>query len=406
MSLSNPTNPPLVNEAVAKPVSTSKVFGVDENQTKINQIHGITPNNSSGAGIPKQVTNVQASMANGSPGATSTVNIQFRIDPSDKAFSGVKIFAKGYQGNNTPVQVGSSTGCPATVILNNTGESVNLIVQAYGNGGVAPLSQCPSASIKLPLSSGGGAGTTSVTQIVTVPSSGTSSLSLVSNTLVQQGVTFGAPTALNVSTDGTYDWLCCSTSGLSAFTGFSDPQTYRWKKSRTGLWVPDGLSWNANSSLSATWVGGAFSVSANSGDDAGLGNGGTDPTFPLTNNTKIIGAFQNITTVVPQGYSWTLRIPIYNTQRTINIYHGNRAQLNKTALSTITAHMMDGSVADVTASCPNAGSAGGANIVGYKTVLQAKAASFCYLMITSVFTSTGATGNTGDALLWCAVTMS
>ena len=169
MSLSNPTNPPLVNEAVAKRVSTGLVVSVDENQTKINQIHGTNPAGSFGAGVPKPVFNVQASMANASPGATTTINISFQRDPSDQNFSGVVIYAKGYQSNNAPVQIGASKDSPCTVILNNTGESVTLIVQSVGNGGVSPIASSPTTSIKLPKSKGGGVGTTTVTQLVTQP---------------------------------------------------------------------------------------------------------------------------------------------------------------------------------------------------------------------------------------------
>lgn len=169
MSLSNPTNPPIVNEAVAKPASRVLATATDENQTKVNQIHGINPAGSTGAGIPKQVSNVQASLANASPGATSTINIRFQRDPSDKNFAGVVIYVKGYQGNNSPVQVGASKDSPCIVILNNTGESVTLIVQAVGNGGVSPLASSPTTAIKLPKSAGGGAGTTTVTQLVTQP---------------------------------------------------------------------------------------------------------------------------------------------------------------------------------------------------------------------------------------------
>jgi len=168
MSLSNPTNPPILNEAVSKSYLTRVLESAsDENQTKVNQIHGINPTGSTGAGIPKPVTNVSASVSNASAGATSVISVNFQRDPSDKNFSRVVIFAKGYQGNNSPVQVGSGADSPATVILNNTGEAVSLIVQSIGNGGSSPFASSPTCSIKLPQNANGGFGPTSTTNLTT-----------------------------------------------------------------------------------------------------------------------------------------------------------------------------------------------------------------------------------------------
>jgi hypothetical protein len=162
MSLSNPINPPLVNEVVAKSVSTGLVIGVDENQTKVNQLHGIAPNNTSGAGIPKQVSNVQVSVANAQTGATCTLSVLYKVDPSDSSFSGVNIWVKGYQGNSQLVQVASGTSSPTKFVLNNTGEILSITVQAFGNGGNAPLSGAPTSSAVLPKSTTGGFGSNTV----------------------------------------------------------------------------------------------------------------------------------------------------------------------------------------------------------------------------------------------------
>ena len=130
-----------------------------------NQLHEINTAGSTGAGIPKPVIKVNASMSNASVGSTSIINILFQRDPSDKNFARVVILAKGYQGNNSPVQVGSGADSPCTVILNNTGESVTLIVQSVGNGGVSPIASSPTCSIKLPKNSTGGFGTQTTTNI-------------------------------------------------------------------------------------------------------------------------------------------------------------------------------------------------------------------------------------------------
>lgn len=159
MSLSQPINPPTINPGTAKPASSGLLFGSLVARTQVNQLHGLAPNNVIGAGIPKQVSSVQVSMGNAQAGATSTVTVLFRRDSSDTAFSGVNIWVKGYQGNNQLVQVASGADSPATFVLNNTGETVSFTVQAFGNGGNAPLSQAPTNSGVLPLGSGGGFGT-------------------------------------------------------------------------------------------------------------------------------------------------------------------------------------------------------------------------------------------------------
>jgi hypothetical protein len=162
MSLSNPLNPPILNEAVASPLATKAVFATDENSTKINQLHGIAPNNTTGAGIPKQVSNVRVTIGNAQTGATCTVSVLYSVDPTDSNFSGVNVWLRGYNGNAQLVQVASGTGSPCKFVLNNTGETVSFTVQAFGNGGNAPLSQSPTSSGTLPKSTTGGFGSSTV----------------------------------------------------------------------------------------------------------------------------------------------------------------------------------------------------------------------------------------------------
>lgn len=164
-SLSKPDSPLSVNPGAATDLNASAVASLG-NRTLIQQVRGINVNGANGSGIPKPVTDVKASVSNASVGSTSVISVIFHRDPSDSAFAGVAILAKGYQGNNTAVQVGSSVDSPATFILSNTGESISLIVQPYGNGGSTPLANCPSVGVKLPKSSLGGAGTTTRTTLV------------------------------------------------------------------------------------------------------------------------------------------------------------------------------------------------------------------------------------------------
>lgn len=129
----------------------------------VNQIRGNNVAGTTGAGIPKQVTNVAATVARASAGTTSTVTVTFHRDPTDKSFSGATIFVKGYQGNQTPTQIASGSDSPVQFILNNTGEAVSIIVQAFGNSGAAALPSCPTTGVQLPKSSAGGVGTTTKT---------------------------------------------------------------------------------------------------------------------------------------------------------------------------------------------------------------------------------------------------
>lgn len=198
MSLSVPNNPLSVNPGVNNgAVDPTPVL---QSRTLINQVRGVTQSGSTGSGIPKAVTNVQASISNAAQGTTSVVNVQFRRDPSDKAYSRVLIFAQGYQGNNTPVQVGSSTDSPATLVVNNTGEAITVIVQASGNGGAVPLAQCPSVGVQLPKSAAGGVGTNTKTS--TPATSGSASAGQLAKFANPATTLTGADLSGDVATSG------------------------------------------------------------------------------------------------------------------------------------------------------------------------------------------------------------
>lgn len=161
MSLSKPQNPVFIAGVTLPATESVGMLDANENATRVNQLHGIASNNALGAGIPKQVSNVQASVANAQTGATCTVTVLYRQDPTDKNFAGVNVWVKGYQGNNQLVRVASGVGSPTKFVLNNTGEIVSFTVQAYGNGGSAPLTGSPTCSGNLPQSKGGGFGSSS-----------------------------------------------------------------------------------------------------------------------------------------------------------------------------------------------------------------------------------------------------
>src|SRR5258705_7323531 len=125
---------------------------------QINQIRGVSVAGTTGVGIPKQVTNVSASVSNASTGNTCIVKVTYRRDATDKYFSGVQVFVRNYNGNAANVALASGSDSPITFVLNNTGENVEITVQATANSGAAPLDSSPTAGVKLPKSTSGGFG--------------------------------------------------------------------------------------------------------------------------------------------------------------------------------------------------------------------------------------------------------
>lgn len=165
---SNPIFAPLLAEVDPNPgnvrtATPAPVIPTVKSQGGINQLRGNAQNATTGQGIPKQVTNVSVSVANGAKGSTAAVSVLYQRDPTDKNFSGVTVFVKGYQGNNNAVQVAAGSNSPLTFTLNNTGENVSFVVQSYGNSGNAPIASAPTASTTLPKSAVAGYGVTTTT---------------------------------------------------------------------------------------------------------------------------------------------------------------------------------------------------------------------------------------------------
>jgi hypothetical protein len=178
MSISDPQHVNVYNPGISAPFTFGNNLARPTSiASPINQIRGIAANGSTGAGIPRHVTALSAAISNASKGATSTVSVSFRRDPSDLNFGGVNVYVKGYQGNNSFVKIAGGSDSPVTVTLNNTGEAVSFATQATGNSGSAPLSTAPTTGAKLPKSALGGFGTTTVTTITNTGSSSVTALS-------------------------------------------------------------------------------------------------------------------------------------------------------------------------------------------------------------------------------------
>src|SRR5258705_13464837 len=84
-----------------------------QNRNQAAQIKGNFPQAGTGNnGIPAHVTNVRAVGSNATVGSTCTVSVLFHRNPADTAFSNVKVYAKGYQGSQSPTLLTSGTDSP------------------------------------------------------------------------------------------------------------------------------------------------------------------------------------------------------------------------------------------------------------------------------------------------------
>lgn len=163
MSLSDPNSKDPYNGGVRKATSFGDAaVPFAPTASPLSQIRGVAAKGSTGAGIPRHVTNVSSSIAKASTGATNAVTVTFSRDPADTSHSKVNVYVRGYQGNKSPVQIASGSESPVTFVVNNTGETISILVQAQGNAGAAPLDTAPSTGVQLPKSTSGGYGAETV----------------------------------------------------------------------------------------------------------------------------------------------------------------------------------------------------------------------------------------------------
>lgn len=235
------------------------------------------------------------------------------------------------------------------------------------------------------------------------------SLALLNNTPLANGIAFGAASvSLNLTTEGTYDWGVSTAVAASIAQITYDPALFRWKRSRGGVLVPPNVCFEGNADVTFGGLGsGPIQTSANAGDDIGGFTAGNFASYPLTNNRSSLGLFQNNTSVVPTGYGFKARIPLVAGQlRTINFYVFVRSQVNKTATGTFTAHLMDGTAADVSTTVLSISGSGGATYFFNRITIQVRAGISCDLICNFLLTSTtGITTVTGDAIGIQAITM-
>jgi hypothetical protein len=307
MSLSTPktTNPNTPGLSNAQSPSTLVNF---TSTAQVNQIRGIGVLNAKGAGIPAQVSNVAASVANASTGLTSSVTVTFSQNSSDKNFSQALVLVKGYQGNPSPVQVASGTSSPIVFVINNTGESINVIVQATGNSGSAPITAAPSVGVKLPKSTGGGYGT----KTIVTSTSG----------LTGDVVTTGTASPLVATVEG---FQTVPISSVGPQTG----DTWRYNISGDSKWdvgigVPRFAQWVPDSAAATLLVLGSNVTTTNTGTLASVQATATDsPSLSFsasaTGSTNIVigQTYASVGTpnryTLPTIYRFSIRLKLGNT---------------------------------------------------------------------------------------------
>ena len=370
----------------AEPTSTPITLAGVRSQIGLNQLRGSTVAGSTGIGIPKQVSNVAVNLSSASKGATSLLTVTFQRDPSDKSYAGVVVYVTGYQGNQTATQVASGTDSPLNFILNNTGESLSLTVQAQGNGGSAPLATAPTTGLTLPRNSTGGFGTSTTTnltatQVQAIAGGGTSgSLSIAQA---------AAPASVNLTTEGTFDWFMYSgTGGTSQQLDARLSFLYKtlgggfYQRTLTGVFTQAG----GGPSIGVNTTGGPIAFSASAGDcahPAGIGA----PTLPLTS----FAPYSFWSDTVP-GFGYQFSVESNSVQRTLRLYVGGGGS-STTANIKVTAHLMDGSAPDVSVNILSTlvGAAGPA----YKVTITFQSATPSKLLLTAFITSITSSGFLG-----------
>lgn len=164
-----------------------------------------------------------------------------------------------------------------------------------------------------------------------------------------------APVALNVSNEGTRDWLILSPTNSAGLEYI--PQVWRSKLRGDSL-LPSTfrfISTNGNAAGESANSVTPMSVSANAGDEKAndldnfVGAGGASPT---TNSAWWRSMFANAPNI-NYGFSFSV-ISDPSAVRTLNLYLGNiiNAPAGGTQNIRVTCHMMDNSAADVILDIP------------------------------------------------------
>jgi hypothetical protein len=129
--------------------------GANANQTQKNLVQKAvvtTTGAATPAGGPLQVLSVSVveSPSKQQDRTYSEVSVSFAKDPADSNFASVKIWFIGYQGNPSPTLMTEGATSPVTFLVESTGETVSVKVQAASSTGLTTdLTSAPTAPVTL-----------------------------------------------------------------------------------------------------------------------------------------------------------------------------------------------------------------------------------------------------------------
>lgn len=123
------------------------------------------------SGVPLHVARVEATESPSKQGDRmySLVSVTFLRDPNDSAFQGVRIWFTGYQGSNGRTLVADGHDSPVNFLVESTGETVVVTVQAVGGRTAADIGTAPTTTVVLDGVTSAPASPTVTQQLVSIP---------------------------------------------------------------------------------------------------------------------------------------------------------------------------------------------------------------------------------------------
>lgn len=166
--------------------------------------------------------------------------------------------------------------------------------------------------------------------------------------------------SVNLTTQGSYDWLMVSPNNDA--TSYFNPVAWRWKTfngelARTFRFLASAAGVSTEGGTS----GGAVAFSASSGDDGAdtSENFASPGGNPLTNVSSWRGVFANAGVT---GYGFQFSCQSNSQARTLKLYLKLAPAVGQVGIK-VTAHLLDGSAADVTQSLATVGTTPQSNVL-------------------------------------------
>lgn len=187
-----------------------------------------------------------------------------------------------------------------------------------------------------------------------------------------------APASVNLTTEGTNDWLITNGQNFSGGQPAVNGSTFFWKKKGNGFVINRSFVgyWSSlapGSSAGSSGSGLAFTATAG---DAVYSAGAASVSPPPTNMSAYIQLSASPT--AGGGYGYQFSVPANSISRTLKLYMTVQGILNPNQ-ALVTAHMSDGSIADQSLTVTDSGTGG----IGtaYAITITYKSASPCPLLV-------------------------